>query len=88
MEIKHHEWIEDVGVNISQYDDVNRVDVCKFCDCQKWSWFQVLPGKIKPQQYMLKKVKEGALQYWDPEEKCPDTYKLQKLSKPIQGTLF
>lgn len=79
-----HEWIEDVGVNISQFDDVVKVDICKFCDCQMWTWLQVKNREVKPQKYMLL----HGTQYWNPDEECPDTYKLQQVFKPVQQTLF
>lgn len=71
-----HSFVEDKSVDVEELDEVTLVEVCKFCDVQKWHWLHVAPGVIKPQQYMLLK----GLQYWNPDEECTNPYNLQQLN--------
>jgi len=70
-----HEFIEDTSVNIDLFDDVLAVEVCKYCDCQRWTWIRSKNSKIAKHQYML----DNGTQYWNPEEECSDKYKLRQL---------
>lgn len=71
-----HTFIENKSVDIEQYEDIDKVEVCKFCDVERWTHIVICDSKLLKQQYMLNK----GTQYWDPEEECSDPYKLQKLS--------
>lgn len=78
-----HEFIEDTDIDISDFDDITKVEVCKYCDVQMWHWIRVSPGKVEHFKYMLLK----GTQYFNLNEECKDPYNLRKLTT-TQLTLF
>jgi len=81
--VSKHEWIEDKSVE-NIWDDIISIEVCKYCDCQLWTWIRMEKGVVKKYKYML----NHGTQYYAPEEKCLDPYKLRGLSKAKQLKLF
>lgn len=70
-----HEFVENKNIDTSKFDNITKVEVCKYCDVQRWTWIGIKYKKIKEFQYMLNKD----TQYWNPNEECSDKYKLRQL---------
>lgn len=70
-----HDFIENKSVNLDLFDNVTKVEVCRFCDVQRWTWVGIRNKKITQYQYMLNKD----TQYWNPTENCSDKYNLRQL---------